>query len=98
MYTLYAPYNDKWLLLTKDNPIIKNNNLYHWDKDMWSVFKSVDAILERILYFDINCEELIIVPIQRNVCTHYPPPLYTPDFTNSFKCHWTMVHEYQHRS
>lgn len=97
MYALYAPYNDKWLLLTKDNPRIKNNNLYHWDENMWSEFKSVDAILERMLYFDINCEELIIVSIRINDYSEYLSA-FIPDFTNSFECHWTMVHEYQHRS
>lgn len=90
MYILYAPYNDRWLLLTKDEPRIKSNNLYHWDENKYSLFNSVDDILEKILYFDINCEGLMVVSV------YFPE--FTPDFTNSFECHWTMVHEYQHRN
>ena len=97
MYVLYAPYNDKWFLLTADDPRTKSNNLYHWDTNMKTIFESVDDISEKILYFDINCEGLIVVPVKEGFWKKVFPE-YIPDFTESFEYHWSMAREYQQGS
>ena len=95
MLALYAPYNDRWLLLTKDDPRIKSDDLYHWDDDIKSAFLSLDEISEAILYFDINCEGLVVVPVGTNGEGTFPA--YVGDFTESYGYHWTMAHEYMNR-